>query len=165
MLEACHERVQRTLDLLVRLQEYVNDKGVDAQARSAAQDVMRYFDIAAPLHHQDEELHVFPALLAGTNVTLKERVFELLAQHRAMELGWQYLRGTLQALLNVDESATYSFTFSDADGIDAFVAMYGTHIQTEEQLIYPAAAALISPERVEIMSADMMKRRGAKRAV
>lgn len=26
---------------------------------------MRYFDLAAPLHHQDEALHLFPPLLAG----------------------------------------------------------------------------------------------------
>lgn len=60
MLEACHERVQRTLGLLGRLREHVRKQGVDNDARQAARDVLRYFDIAAPLHHQDEELHVFP---------------------------------------------------------------------------------------------------------
>lgn len=162
MLEACHERVQRTLSLLVRLQEYVKTKGVDAQAKSAAHDVMRYFDLAAPLHHQDEELHVFPALLAGPHAAMKETVLALQAQHRAMESGWQTLRVTLQTLLDADASVAKGFVMPDVDGIDAFVALYGTHIETEEQLVYPAAAALLPPERLQAMSADMMQRRGVK---
>ncbi|RYF75253.1 MAG: hemerythrin domain-containing protein, partial [Comamonadaceae bacterium] len=60
MLEACHERVQRTLALLGRLRGHVQAHGADEPARQAARDVLRYFDIAAPLHHEDEELHVFP---------------------------------------------------------------------------------------------------------
>jgi hypothetical protein len=64
MLEACHERVQRTLALLARLRVHVREQGADENARQAARDVLRYFDMAAPLHHEDEELHVFPLLLA-----------------------------------------------------------------------------------------------------
>src|SRR5665647_521132 len=56
MLEACHERVNRMLALLVRLREYLPGHGTDDNARQAARDVMRYFDLAAPHHHQDEEL-------------------------------------------------------------------------------------------------------------
>ena len=39
MLQACHERVQRSLDLLGRLEEHIDRKGHDAQSRSAATDV------------------------------------------------------------------------------------------------------------------------------
>ena len=66
MLDACHDRVRRSLDLLRRLRDYLrgHGHGCDDSARQAARDVLRYFDIAAPLHHEDEELHVFPPLLA-----------------------------------------------------------------------------------------------------
>ena len=64
MLEACHERMQRSLQLLQKLQDHLARHGHDASAVQAAQDVLRYFNLAAPLHHQDEELHVFPPLLA-----------------------------------------------------------------------------------------------------
>jgi len=77
MLTACHERVQRTLDLLDRLIDHVAQHGLDAQSRSAAADVLRYFDLAAPLHHQDEELHVFPPLLAGEDAALRAVVRRL----------------------------------------------------------------------------------------
>ena len=65
MLAACHERMQRMLALLARLRTHVASHGPDAQAQQAARDVMRYFDQAAPQHHRDEELHVFPPLLSG----------------------------------------------------------------------------------------------------
>ena len=46
MLQACHERVLRTLALLARLRTHVLQHGVDDDARQAARDVQRYFDIA-----------------------------------------------------------------------------------------------------------------------
>ncbi|MFZ3126701.1 MAG: hemerythrin domain-containing protein, partial [Rhodoferax sp.] len=96
MLEACHERVQRTLSLMARLQRHLLDKGQDYNARQAARDVMRYFDLAAPLHHQDEDLHVFPPLLAGRDAGLRSLVQGLMADHRNMEAAWQLARAVLQ---------------------------------------------------------------------
>ncbi|RZI95944.1 MAG: hemerythrin domain-containing protein, partial [Rubrivivax sp.] len=74
MLGACHERVERMLALLARLQQHVLARGWDESVASAARDVMRYFDLAAPLHHEDEERHVFPPLLAGDDAVLRRVV-------------------------------------------------------------------------------------------
>ena len=65
MLAACHERAARMLDLLARLLPHLASQGCDEQARQAARDVMRYFDLAGPAHHEDEERHVFPLLQAS----------------------------------------------------------------------------------------------------
>ncbi|HEX2546883.1 MAG TPA: hemerythrin domain-containing protein, partial [Ramlibacter sp.] len=81
MLEACHERVQRMLALLQRLREHLASHGADTQAQQAARDVMRYFDQAAPLHHQDEELHVFPPLLARGSAQAVQVVRRLQEDH------------------------------------------------------------------------------------
>jgi hypothetical protein len=48
ILAACHERVERMLALIQRLQQHLQDTGCDDSARQAARDVMRYFDLAAP---------------------------------------------------------------------------------------------------------------------
>ena len=53
MLEACHARMRRSLGLLYRLVAYVGEQGHDEISRSAASDVLRYFNLAAPPHHQD----------------------------------------------------------------------------------------------------------------
>ena len=42
MMEACHDRVQRSLDLLERIVRHIDENGHDAQSRSAVQDVLRY---------------------------------------------------------------------------------------------------------------------------
>ena len=41
------------------------------------------------------------------------------------------------------------------------MALYASHIDTEERLLYPAAAGLIAPEALQRMSDDMRRRRAA----
>ena len=98
MLEACHERVERTLTLLSRLRSYLREQAVDDAARQAARDVLRYFDIAAPLHHEDEELHVFPLLLARGAPSVVALVRQLQQDHVHMAADWAAARGALAAL-------------------------------------------------------------------
>lgn len=163
MLEACHERVQRTLSLMARLQRHLLDKGQDYNARQAARDVMRYFDLAAPLHHQDEELHVFPPLLAGTDAGLRSLVQELMADHRRMESAWQPARAVLQQVAEGAASDWAPLAGGQTDALNHFAALYAQHIQNEEGLVYPAAQTLLSPQAVQAMSADMMQRRGVSK--
>ena len=92
MLEACHERVERTLTLLSRLRSYLREQAVDDAARQAARDVLRYFDIAAPLHHEDEELHVFPLLLARGAPSVVALVRQLQQDHVHMAADWAAAR-------------------------------------------------------------------------
>ena len=158
MLEACHERVQRTLGLLGRLREHVRQQGVDHDARQAARDVLRYFDIAAPLHHQDEELHVFPLLLAKATPEVQALVTRLQQDHVAMTADWAAARAGLQALL--DENAT-GFTPQDEAALDRFARRYDAHIAAEEGVAYPAAAALLPPAALAAMGREMAARRGA----
>ena len=98
MLEACHERVERMLGLIQRLQQHLQDSGCDASARQAAQDVLRYFDQAAPRHHEDEERHVFPPLMAGPDAAIKALVLRLIQDHRQMEVAWVDARAVLLAV-------------------------------------------------------------------
>ncbi|MFZ1501099.1 MAG: hemerythrin domain-containing protein [Giesbergeria sp.] len=136
MLEACHERVQRTLALQQRLCEHLQTKGCDASARSAARDVLRYFDIAAPLHHEDEERHVFPALHAVQDEALLVAVTRLQAEHVAMAQRWTLARSALLALAG---GSITQFSAEQLAALDAFAAGYAEHIRTEEEWVYPAA--------------------------
>jgi iron-sulfur cluster repair protein YtfE (RIC family) len=148
MLEACHERVHRTLDLLVRLQAHMQGHGADDQARQAASDVLRYFDIAAPLHHQDEELHVFPLLLQSSDAETVNLVSRLQQQHSEMEQRWESVRGKLQGgvLLSQEE-------------VRSFVSLYSEHIALEEQVAYPKAIERMSPAVLSSMGKEMSARR------
>lgn len=159
MLQACHERVQRMLALLARLRDHLPAHGADIQAQQAARDVMRYFDQAAPEHHRDEELHVFPALLAQGDPGTVAVVKRLQQDHLQMESRWAGARKVLTAVAAGQLNALGP---EEASALDAFAGLYGGHIDAEEQIAYPAAALLLEGAPLEAMSRDMMARRGLR---
>ena len=179
MLEACHERVLRTLALLARLRAHVLLHGADDNARQAAREVLRYFDIAAPLHHQDEELHVFPLLMADASAEVKTLVQRLHTDHTHMTADWAAARGPLQALADqvpdrdVGEVGSANaagdgggpnppvFSPDDNAALDRFATRYADHIEAEEGIAYPAALQLLPPESLPAMGREMAARRGA----
>ena len=164
MLQACHEQVDRMLTLLDKLQRHLGHTGCDDAARRAAGDVLRYFDVAAPLHHQDEELHVFPALMALPDPALHTLVQGLLQDHRAMQAAWPAAR---QVLRKLSEGPSLSgrpspLQAGDCAQLAAFAGLYQAHMQAEENQAYPAAQQAISQASLLAMSADMMQRRGVR---
>jgi hemerythrin-like domain-containing protein len=159
MLEACHERVHRMLALLARLREHLHGHGPDTQAQQAARDVMRYFDQAAPLHHQDEELHVFPPLLAQGDARVSALVRKLQEDHRAMEARWAAAR---TVLARVTQGRGGDMDAAEDAALDAFTALYDDHIRAEEEIAYPAAQAVIDEAACRAMGEEMMRRRGVR---
>lgn len=161
LLGACHERVQRSLDLLERLLAHVQEEGCDAAARSACADVLRYFEQAAPLHHQDEELHVFPALEAGGDARLREACNTLREQHREMAAVWQQLRLALHELAALPDGPPEARLLQDlTPAVARFVALHDAHLRTEDRLVFPAAAAVLAEEAQAVMGREMASRRG-----
>jgi hemerythrin-like domain-containing protein len=159
MLEACHERVHRMLKLLGRLREHLRRQGADTQAQQAARDVMRYFDQAAPQHHQDEELHVFPPLLAQGEPEIVAVVARLQQDHVLMESRWITAR---QVLAGIAEGRTGSLSADEDAALDAFAGLYDEHIRAEEEIAYPAAQVLIDGQTRIAMGEEMMRRRGVR---
>lgn len=157
MLTACHERVERTLRLLQKLVDHVEKNGSDEQARSAASDVLRYFDVAAPMHHDDEELHVFPLLLAQGDASLSAQVHRMQADHQRMNKVWSELRIPLTALANARGADVNLAKFRQKS--QAFCDVYASHLETEEQVLFPAAARLKKPDELQRMGDDMRRRR------
>jgi len=164
MLSACHERVERMLALLQRLLAHLDHSGWDASAAEAAQDVMRYFDLAAPLHHQDEELHVFPILLAAPDTTgmLHGHIRRLQQDHRDMETGWPLARAVLQRIREPGPGPWQPLGTDELHTLQVFEGRYQQHMDIEEQHIYPATRQHISPAQHTAMALDMMQRRGVR---
>lgn len=156
MLLACHERVQRMLQLLQRLGAHLAEQGCDANARQAARDVMRYFDIAGPAHHEDEERHLFPPLLAEglpDRVALVQRLHH---DHEAMAQAWSAIRDDLRAV----SDGRYERLAPARERWRQFAELYAGHIRAEEGEAYPAARELLDAQRLRTMGAEMAARRG-----
>ncbi|MBA2672514.1 hemerythrin domain-containing protein [Ramlibacter sp.] len=159
MLEACHQRLHRTLGLLDKLRAHLAAHGADQQAQQAARDVMRYFDEAAPQHHHDEELHVFPPLAAHGSADTVALVARLRADHLQMEGRWPPARAVLAA---VAQGTPGAITVVQAATLDAFAGLYGAHIEAEEQLAYPQVLALLDQAAIAAMGQEMARRRGSR---
>ncbi|MFT7773176.1 hemerythrin domain-containing protein [Roseateles sp.] len=150
MLLACHERVQRSLELLLRLQAHAATHGADEQARDAARDVLRYFDLAGPKHHEDEERHVLPRLRATGLGALADR---LAADHAEMGRQWAALRTALEALRDGSGQGP------DAAACQAYAALYAGHMAAEEGEAFPAAAWQLDAATLAAMGTEMAARR------
>ena len=137
---------------------YLHQHTCDEQARQAARDVLRYFDIAAPLHHEDEERHVFPPLLAQGDAATVARVQQLQREHLRMTADWQCARLPLQALAQGQQDA---FSQDDEAALARFASHYAAHLRSEEDVVYPAAQAVLSDSTLRAMGQEMRQRRGA----
>ena len=158
MLEACHERLRRSLALLDRLIRHIDEGGHDTSSRAAAGDVLRYFDLAAPAHHLDEERHVFPLLLAQGDAAAASTVHELVRDHQRFVALWALLRGPLAAWAGGDKAAVSAATRESAA---EFLALHATHLQREDELVFPVAMKLADAETQARMGAEMQARRRA----
>lgn len=155
MLEACHQRVHRMLGLLQRLAAHLRESGADANAQQAARDVMRYFDLAAPAHHEDEERHVLPRLRQGDQAVLADRLHD---EHARMATTWAAVRADLVRVAEGGWQAT------DLDAAaarwQAMAALYAAHIEAEESAAYPAVRKSTDAAALHAMGDEMARRRG-----
>ncbi len=166
MLLACHQRVARMLGLLERLGVHAQVHGFDGDARVAAADVMRYFDLAGPAHHEDEERNLFPLLRAGGEPALASLVERLQAEHLEMSRQWQAVRADLATVAAGEEPPGGPVAFLDAarPRWARFAALYAGHIEAEEGRAYPAAEALAGEAVRREMGEEMAARRGVRPA-
>jgi len=160
LLAACHDRVRRSLDLLQRLVQHVRDHGADDEARTAARDVLRYFNIAAPAHHEDEERHVFPLLRETGDPALIDAAGRLHEDHVAMAATWARVAPHLEAIA---EGVFDGQVTALADAAQAFKTLYDGHLELEDGSVFGAAQGVAPAERQRTMADEMAARRGVKR--
>ncbi|XZG70673.1 hemerythrin domain-containing protein [Chitinibacteraceae bacterium HSL-7] len=137
LLCACHDKVRHFSQLAVRIAKHVDEMGCDSDAQSAALAVMRYFDIAAPLHHADEELDLFPALAALGDARLDDAIRQISAEHEELGALWSVVRLWLERVAAGEACAP-------PDVLAAFAERYATHAAREELEIFCRASELPS---------------------
>ncbi len=160
MLSACHGRVERQCETLLRLVPHLVANGPDQAAREAALNVIRYFDTSARHHHADEEEDLFPTLLQTAAqaelAPARELVALLKVQHRELEQAWGELRKTLDAV------ALGTLGQLDAGVVERLVGLYRSHIAREEAELLPLAARILGDAQLDGVGRAMRVRRGIK---
>jgi hemerythrin-like domain-containing protein len=159
MLFGCHRRIEKQLETLKRLRVHLQAKGIDAEASTAAEAVLRYFRKAATDHHADEEVDVFPmlerriddAIEAARFRDLRER---LEADHRRVEDAWTKIRKPLEGIAD-----GLMRTIAESDLL-ALTALYSAHIHAEETELRVLFDRWLGPREREALGHAMAARRG-----
>jgi hemerythrin-like domain-containing protein len=156
MLAACHERIEAQLSTLERLGPHLEKKGCDAEAKSAAQAVLRYFDTAGKLHHQDEDEDLFPLLRGRAGVAGRPEVAaaidELEREHGTMEGQWHRLRERLLAVAGGEARL-------DPEDVARFAWLYRRHMDREATAVLPFARETLDPAQRASLGERMAARR------
>ena len=158
MLDGCHERILRNCTSIERIAEHVATHGCDAEARTAAVGVMRYFDTAATNHHRDEEEDLFPTLQHYAPSSELNAVFDLLHKlrddHRKLDGRWAQMRGLLMGVVEGHDGHLTPAVAHD------FRTAYERHIAMEERELLPLARRVLSDDIMRAMGGRMARRRG-----
>lgn len=159
MLDGCHERLRRSLALLERLSAHLTAHGADQAAQEAARDVLRYFDLAAPHHHRDEELHLVPLLQRDPST--RAWAEQLLSEHAQLAPMWLNAR---IALVKVSEGVWPAET--EAAALQAQWAHWTqalrAHAAWEDAVVYPWVRTQLSTDHAHAMGQEMAQRRGVR---
>lgn len=138
-LDECHRQIAEHLDRLDGLLGHLDRFGVDDRARDEARRIEAFFSDTSQAHHRDEELKVFPNLLATGDEALVATVRLLQQDHGWIEEDWIELAPQLRAI-----ASGYSW-YDPAElrhAIEVFLELCREHIRLEESVIYPQARAL-----------------------
>jgi hemerythrin-like domain-containing protein len=154
---ACHDKIRHFARLSTRLGAHVVHRGANAEAAQAAASILRYFDMAAPLHHAYEESDLFPALRALGKRTLNLILDELEAEHDVLESLWQSVKPWLEA------TARENYVVPPVT-LSAFARRYLQHAEREENEVYGAIRCLTA-EALAKIACNMCARRDATRSV
>lgn len=156
MLRACHGRIEAQCTTLDKLVVHLRTHGNDAQASQAARAILRYFDTAGHHHHQDEEIDLFPQLLATQNQNASMLVEHLLQEHMHMNAAWQRLR---PLLLDIAQDQSDKL---DAQTAAHFIELYARHIALENGELLPLAGTLLNAAQLQALGRSMAERRGVQ---
>ncbi|MGV6989024.1 hemerythrin domain-containing protein [Testudinibacter sp. P80/BLE/0925] len=151
MLYACHGKVKRFCRQLQMLPDYLAKNGVNQAVKNDVQQILNYFEIAAPLHHDDEEKDFFPALLTHYPPA-KTNIDELERQHILLHENWEKLSQQLQELLDNQRNAI------SPELIKQFIADYEVHIALEEPL-FELGKRYLSEDELRRLGEIMSNRR------
>ncbi len=158
VLKHCHDRIRKQLATLDKLLAHLPEFGADEGARQAAGAVLKYFEKAAHLHHEDEEQDLIPMLRAVAQgedaATLQALAPVILQDHKDMDALWQDLHEQLTAI------AQGHGTSLSASAVQRFSQRYVAHMEREESTMAPMALRLFSPEQMAQLGKAMQRRRG-----
>ena len=158
MLKDCHRRIENFLRVLCHVAEGGERGALSAEERNAVESALAYFRTGGQRHTRDEEDSLFPRLKQSLSASDLDAVAALEHEHdEADELhaavdrlfsGW-----IAAGSLSEDERRRL------LSATERLKALYAAHIQVEEGVVFPRAAAALDAQAIAAMGSEFRARR------
>jgi iron-sulfur cluster repair protein YtfE (RIC family) len=150
-----HERIRHFTTVALRFAHSAHAS--PRLVRDAASALRRYFGTALPLHERDEEDFVTPRLLEGrSNPDLTHLLARMAGDHRAIDETLATLDELWARVMAKPETLALLSESLHAQA-RSLASLFETHLQLEEEKIFPAIALL--PEQARKMLLHEMRTR------
>jgi hemerythrin-like domain-containing protein len=159
MLRDCHRRIEQFVHVLCLVIERAAGRPLTGEEAAAVNAALHYFKVGGQRHNADEEESLFPRMRAdkGSSGALKE-IETLEAEHRvAGDLHFAVER------LYADWVNGKTLTAEEEEKLrlatQRLRELYNRHIQVEENLVFPRAAASLDDRSIAAMGDEFRQRR------
>lgn len=162
LLQDCHRRIERFLELLIKVNQQTAGGELNPEQRRALHTALDYFSHAAPNHTRDEEESLFPRLRAAGTPDVERtlaKVAELEKDHDVADAAHARVDTIGRAWLS---EGTIGEKSSQELGVmlATLRADYQRHIAVEDNDLFPLAGQVLGREDLLQMGREMANRRG-----
>ncbi len=162
LLSDCHRRIEKFLDILIRVVHDCPGQKLNEEYRTALTAALKYFRNAAPWHTRDEEDSLFPRMRELED----QRVVDAMAQidqlqddHVHAEKLHAQVETFGQHWLSHDQLPQ-----QDVKQLGQLLSelreKYRRHIREEDEVIFPLAGQVLNDRQLEEIGLEMAQRRG-----
>lgn len=164
LLSDCHRRIENFLAIMIRVLERSQGghKALICEEREALEAALKYFDVAAPRHTQDEEESLFPRLRASNHPSAPAalaRMQSLEADHRHADAMHAETRQLSRRWLDIGPLPTPEM-HRLGELLHTLQQMYTQHIALEDNELFPLAANALTADQLKEVGQEMARRRG-----
>ncbi|MCP3852236.1 MAG: hemerythrin domain-containing protein [Gammaproteobacteria bacterium] len=159
LLLSCHEKILHFSSSLLKLSHALKENGWSDELKTSSDKIRKYFNIAGPEHHLDEENHLFPAIIAldpefkkPESASILKLLHRLIQEHVESDLLWE----TLDQMLD-EQSEDFDLL---EELSQEFESSMHEHAKVENEEIFPYAKENLSTEILRDIGLSIAKRRG-----
>lgn len=159
LLSDCHRRIERFLDVLVRVHAKRRGGKLQTEEKASLEKALNYFRNSAPKHTADEEESLFPRMRAsGSALACLKR---LEGDHEAANRDHEIVDS-----LGVLWLAEGKLSSEDADelgrSLNRLAILYSEHIAIEDSELFPIAARVLPESDLAAVGREMAARRARR---
>ena len=155
-LVACHRRILHRVDVLERIGSALDFD--PASALAALRNTLRFFDVTARLHTEDEEESVFPRLRARLSAGDLAYVDSLESEHREKEAVFGELK-RLSEEMEAGVTAQRAARYRELAG--RLCSLYRSHIASEDDVLVRLGRGNLTEQELGAIREEMRSRRTA----